>query len=297
MPPVIQLEVSGKILLCWESWIIPYTPKTTGKYTIPLFLYLYNRIHQKEIIIDYASLRKEIGASTYSYYCDFEKRCLKPAQKDINKAFENGQCVLKFDYKPIKQSFDKTDIQLSFAITKRNLKGDKKMDLSEKSVTVATPKKEYSDSVDIASTFHSAVENIQHYILDVIKQLSWKAFESFVCNLMLNMEYEGSHPHKAFVTSSTRDNGVDGYLELDEYGQKKIYFQAKRWENTKVSRPELQKFVGALHSYNNAISGFFVTTSTFTNDALAYADSLSCSFNLILIDKHKLCKLIGKYLL
>lgn len=171
------------------------------------------------------------------------------------------------------------------------------MDLSEKSVTVATPKKEYSDSVDIASTFHSAVENIQHYILDVIKQLSWKAFESFVCNLMLNMEYDGSHPHKAFVTSSTRDNGVDGYLELDEYGQKKIYFQAKRWENTKVSRPELQKFVGALHSYNNAISGFFVTTSTFTNDALAYADSLSCSFNLILIDKHKLCKLIGKYLL
>ena len=80
-------------------------------------------------------------------------------------------------------------------------------------------------------------------------------------------------------------------------GQKKIYFQAKRWDNTKVGRPELQKFVGALHSYNNAIAGFFVTTSVFTNDALAYADSLSCSFELILIDKRKLSKLIGMYML
>ena len=44
--PLIQLEVSAKVLSCWESWVIPYTPKTTGKYTIHLFLFLYNRIHQ-----------------------------------------------------------------------------------------------------------------------------------------------------------------------------------------------------------------------------------------------------------
>lgn len=296
--PIIQLEVPAKVLLCWESWTIPYTPKITGKFTIPLFLFLFNQIYQKEITINLASLKEEIGASTYSYYSDFEKRCLEPAKKQINKAFDDGLCALKFEYKPIKQLFDKTDIQLSFTITKRKMNGDEKIDLSKEVATMAVQEKKHSKSADNDnSTLHFAIENIQNYILDNIKQLSWKAFESFVCNLMLNMEYDGFHPHKAFVTSSTRDNGVDGYLELDEYGQKKVYFQAKRWENTKVSRPELQKFVGALHSYNNAISGFFVTTSTFTNDALTYANSLSCSFNLILIDKYKLCKLIGKFLL
>lgn len=296
--PLIQLEVSAKVLSCWESWVIPYTPKTTGKYTIPLFLFLYNRIHQEVIKIDLATLEKEIGASTYSYYCDFEKRCLKPAQKHINKAFNDGHCVLKFEYKSSKQSFDKTDIQLSFAITKKNMSDNEKIDESKKIASTTIQEKDYSKPDDNdSSTFQSAIEGIRNYIIDIIKQLSWKTFESFVCNLMLSMEYDGAYPLKAFVTSSTRDNGIDGYLELDEYGQKKIFFQAKRWDNTKVSRPELQKFVGALHSYNNAKSGFFVTTSTFTSDALAYADSLSCSFNLILIDKHKLCKLIGKYLL
>ena len=132
--PIIQLEVSSKVLLCWESWNIPYTPKTTGKYVIPLFLCLYNRIHQKEIIIDLASLRKEIGALSYAYYCDFEKRCLKPTQSHINKAFDDGLCILKFEYKLIKQNIDKNDILLSFTITKRNMNSVEKTDLSKKTV-------------------------------------------------------------------------------------------------------------------------------------------------------------------
>jgi restriction endonuclease Mrr len=297
--PIIQLEVSSEVVSCWESWFIPYISNDGSKYDIPLFLSLYSRINQKEIIIDIETLKRELEAFTYSYYCDFDKRCLKSAQKHINKAFDDGKSVLKFDYKPVKQhGFNNSTTHLSFSIVKKDIDDAGKSDVSEENVPKAVQRKEYPKSENSTiSNFQSSIENIRNYILEVIKHQSWKSFESFVCSLMLKMEYGDFHPLKASVTSSTRDNGIDGYLELDEFGQKKIYFQAKRWDSTKVGRPELQKFVGALHSYNNAIAGFFVTTSTFTNDALAYADSLSCSFDLVLIDKYKLCKLIGKNLL
>lgn len=296
--PIVQLEVSSEILRNWEFWNIPYLPKSIGKYDIPMFLCLYYRMDQKKIIIDITTLKKELGNPAYLHFCDLEKRCLKPAQKHISKAFDDGLSALKFEYEPIKHGYDKTDVELSFTLIKSEMnnvgkkepvKRKYKNTIQEEGVS----KSDCNNFLDI----RSVIDSIHDYVLNVIMSQSWKSFESFVCSLMLKMDYGDYHPYKAYVTSSTRDNGIDGYLELDDYGQKKIYFQAKRWDNTKVGRPELQKFVGALHSYNNAIAGFFVTTSTFTNDALTYADSLSCSFDIILIDKNKLCKLIGKYLL
>ncbi len=45
--------------------------------------------------------------------------------------------------------------------------------------------------------------------------------------------------------------------------------QAKHYQHgTNVSRPELQKFVGAMIGYEG---GFFVTSSDFTSGARAYA--------------------------
>jgi restriction system protein len=49
--------------------------------------------------------------------------------------------------------------------------------------------------------------------------------------------------------------------------------QAKRWESS-VGRPEIQKFVGALHG-QRAKKGVFITTSTVSTDAQTYAASLS----------------------
>ena len=47
------------------------------------------------------------------------------------------------------------------------------------------------------------------------------------------------------ATRYTNDEGIDGIIKEDKLGLDVIYIQAKRWEGV-VSRPEIQKFVGAL---------------------------------------------------
>jgi restriction system protein len=70
-----------------------------------------------------------------------------------------------------------------------------------------------------------------------------------------------------------------------------IYLQAKRWENT-VGRPEIQKFVGALHG-KRAKKGVFLTTSTFSNEAVEYARAIDPK--VVLIDGSKLSQLMIDY--
>ena len=71
----------------------------------------------------------------------------------------------------------------------------------------------------------------------------------------------------------------------------KIYIQAKRWSGN-VSRPEVQKFVGAVHG-QNANRGVFITTSSFTNEAREYANNINS--NIILVDGKQLAKLMIEY--
>ncbi len=63
-----------------------------------------------------------------------------------------------------------------------------------------------------------------------------------------------------------------------------IYIQAKRWEN-QVGRPEIQKFAGALLG-QKAKKGIFITTSSFTKEAINYAESIENK--IVLIDGEQL---------
>lgn len=57
--------------------------------------------------------------------------------------------------------------------------------------------------------------------------------------------------------------------------------------NTAVSRPELQKFYGALP--NSVAHGLFITTARFSDDAKKYAESRE---NIVLVDGMQLAKLM-----
>ena len=59
------------------------------------------------------------------------------------------------------------------------------------------------------------------------------------------------------------DGGIDGIIKEDKLGLDIVYVQAKRWDNTVVGRPEIQKFVGALHG-QRVRKGVFITTSRFS---------------------------------
>ena len=62
---------------------------------------------------------------------------------------------------------------------------------------------------------------------------------------------------------------------------------------SKVSRPEIQKFAGALQG-ERATKGLFITTTEFTKDAQDFAANLLNS-NIVLIDGNQLTKLMIKY--
>lgn len=112
-------------------------------------------------------------------------------------------------------------------------------------------------------------------------------FEKVVVDLLAAMGYG-----KGKVTSYSHDGGIDGLVTTDELGFKPIYTQAKRYaEDKSVGRPMIQSFVGAL---NGARNGVFITTSSFTHDALVYAKNYP-NATISLIDGHKLARLMIKY--
>ena len=88
--------------------------------------------------------------------------------------------------------------------------------------------------------------------------------------------------------------GIDGIIKQDELGLDMIYVQAKRWDkDSTVSRPEIQKFAGALLG-EGATKGVFITTANFSKTALDYAKSVPNS-RIILIDGLTLAKFMIKH--
>lgn len=89
------------------------------------------------------------------------------------------------------------------------------------------------------------------------------------------------------------DEGIDGTIKEDKLGLDIIYIQAKRWKpGNVVGRPEIQKFVGALAG-QGAKKGIFITTSSFTREALEYTPRNETK--IVLIDGELLSQLMIDY--
>lgn len=70
-----------------------------------------------------------------------------------------------------------------------------------------------------------------------------------------------------------------------------MYLQAKRWDGT-VGRPEIHKFVGALHG-KRAKKGVFITTGSFSAEATAYVEHIDPK--VALIDGRRLAELMTDF--
>ncbi|OGS23741.1 MAG: restriction endonuclease [Elusimicrobia bacterium RIFOXYB2_FULL_48_7] len=127
-------------------------------------------------------------------------------------------------------------------------------------------------------------QNLSIEILEQIKHSSPVFFEKLVVELLVKMGYGGSRKDAGKAIGSTGDGGIDGIIKEDKLGLDIIYIQAKRWEGV-VGRPEIQKFAGALQG-QRAKKGIFITTSSFTKDALEYAKNID--IKIILIDGDQL---------
>ncbi|MFZ2493479.1 MAG: restriction endonuclease [Thermoanaerobaculia bacterium] len=125
-------------------------------------------------------------------------------------------------------------------------------------------------------------------LLAKVKSATPEFFEKLVVTLLLAMGYGGSRADAGRAIGRGGDGGIDGIIDEDRLGLDAIYIQAKRWEGS-VGRPEIQKFVGALHG-QRARKGVFITTSAFTNDAVGYANRVEN--RIVLIDGRRLAELM-----
>jgi restriction system protein len=87
------------------------------------------------------------------------------------------------------------------------------------------------------------------------------------------------------------DGGIDGIIKEDKLGLDIVYIQAKRWESV-VGSKEIRNFVGALAG-QKANKGVFITTSSFTKDALQFVQQIQQK--VILIDGQQLAQLMIDY--
>lgn len=130
-------------------------------------------------------------------------------------------------------------------------------------------------------------------LLNKILEQSSDFFEQLVVDLVVAMGYGGSKEETIKATQKTKDEGIDGVIKEDKLGLDNVYLQAKRWQKGNVvGRPEIQKFVGALAG-QGARKGIFITTSTFTKEALEYKPRNDST--IILIDGQKLVEYMYEY--
>ena len=164
--------------------------------------------------------------------------------------------------------------------------------------------KENIDEIDNIDNENSLTpeENIEYFyqniyktlaqdLLNKIKNSSPSFFERLVVELIVKMGYGGSIKDAGKAIGKSGDEGIDGIIKEDKLGLDTIYIQAKRWEGN-VGRQELQKFVGALAG-QGAKKGIFITTSTFTKEALLYSPKNETK--IVLINGEQLAQLLIDY--
>lgn len=129
-------------------------------------------------------------------------------------------------------------------------------------------------------------------LLVEILAMSPRFFEQLVVDLMVAMGYGGSQQDAAQTTRYQSDGGIDGIIKEDRLGLDSIYLQAKRYTEKTVGRPEIQAFAGAL-DLHRARKGVFITTSSFSSEAMEYVGLIEK--RIVLIDGQRLATLMIEY--
>jgi len=165
------------------------------------------------------------------------------------------------------------------------------VEISGHSDSAQTEKQTPEETIDLA--YQNIRQSLAQELIDTVRRLSPTFFERLVVELLVKMGYGGSIKDAGRAIGKTGDEGIDGTIKEDKLGLDIIYIQAKRWQaGNIVGRPELHKFVGALAG-QGAKKGIFITTSSFSKDALNYAPKNETK--IVLIDGVQLAQLMIDY--
>ncbi|MGF6926518.1 restriction system protein [Chitinophaga sp. W2I13] len=200
---------------------------------------------------------------------------------------ERGLQVLKGNPKKIDNNLLK---QFPEFVEFQNIKKEESGSL-EQIDTTQVEQQTPEETIDLA--YQSIRQSLAQELIDTVRRLSPAFFERLVVELLVKMGYGGSMKDAGKAIGKTGDEGIDGTIKEDKLGLDIIYIQAKRWQaGNIVGRPELHKFVGALAG-QGAKKGIFITTSSFSKDALNYAPKNETK--IVLIDGVQLAQLMIDY--
>jgi restriction system protein len=204
---------------------------------------------------------------------------LEHTRRGVFRITEQGQMVLGQDPSVINLRFLRQFPEYQAARTK-----------SQKEKQPHAPHDNDAESKTPAEQLEEAYQTLRDSLAgEIITQLKAASpvfFERVVVEVLVKMGYGGSRKDAGQAIGRSGDEGIDGIIKEDRLGLDIIYIQAKKWEDT-VSRPEIQKFAGALQG-KRARKGIFITTSGFSDGAIEFARNIDNK--IILIDGQQLAQ-------
>jgi len=202
-------------------------------------------------------------------------------KRGISVITQRGLDVLQQDPGKLNRNFLKQFPEYLEKISR----GGKKSDMEKDNDAAQTPQEV------LENAYQSLRQEVSAELLSQIKNSSPGFFERLVIDLLVAMGYGGTLQDAGQSIGKAGDEGIDGIIKEDRLGLDVIYVQAKKWENL-VSRPEIQKFAGALQG-KRARKGVFITTSSFSQRASDYVASIESK--IVLIDGEELAGLMIDY--
>ncbi len=147
------------------------------------------------------------------------------------------------------------------------------------------------EKIHISHSEH--LELVGKQLLENIKIAEPEFFESLVVKLLLKMGYGWDQSSSGNVVGGSGDDGIDGIINEDKLGLEKIYIQAKRYTENKVSPSEIRDFIGAM-VIKGARKGVYFTSSDYTEQAKKHAADAQ-NMTITLIDGKLLTELLVQY--
>src|SRR6185295_7588313 len=224
-----------------------------------------------------------VFASRVNWACTYLKKAglLVATRRGFFRITDRGTEVLKS--KPKKLDNDFLDRFLEFREFRARGKKEGRKQAESGAGAAGVPEEVMASQYDLQRKALAA------QILDAVKGASPQFFERLVDTLLVKMGYGGTLQDAGAAVGRSGDGGVDGVIKEDKLGLDTIYVQAKRWDDKPVGSPQVDQFAGALQK-KKARKGVFLTTSTFTSEALRSVADYSA--RIVLIDGPALAELM-----
>ena len=282
--PQVDLLINKEIVMYYSRWHVDINPTSfKSSYSIPMFLYINNHCKSKrDIDVDFVDLSKAMSNGRYKHLCDFKRRVLQPAKDDFDKALSRKENAFTLNFETKRLGKNKL---ITLKLCDNKQVEHEKIEINQ--IGCGKIQNLYPSEI------HVEEDMLIQDTLKRIKEMSWSDFETEILYFLLHLGYGKGVINAVKVTQRSRDGGIDGYIKCDDLGVERIFFQAKKWDETHVSVKTIREFVGSMAVQSGVKFGVLVTTSKFTKDARKYAEHIK-NPRVIIIDGNELAELYLK---